>query len=66
MSWIRDKVAPYWSHTWLQWNLVIAVAVHSSPSYILDPMLDLSNPGIHAVAWTLMSIAHHTNLRKSK
>ena len=48
--------------TWCQWDLRIAIAVNGSSSNVLDPVLNLSYPGIHAVAGALTAIAHNTNL----
>ena len=39
--------------TCVLWNLIITVGVHSSLGYELDPVLDLCNPSIDAVAWAL-------------
>ena len=47
-------------------NLLIAIGVLCSPGYELDPVLDLSHPGIHAVAGALAAIAHHSDLGESK
>ena len=52
--------------TLLDRNLLLTVGVHSSPRNELNPVLDLSHPGIHAMAGALASIAHHTNLGESK
>ena len=43
---------------------MIAVGVHGTLTLgdVLDPVLGLCNPGIHAVARTLTAIAHHANL----
>ena len=49
-------------HTWLVRNLLITISIQGSSSNILDPVLNLSNPSIDAMAWTLTTIAHHTNL----
>ena len=51
--------------TWSVRNLLIAIASDSSFCNVLDPVLDLSYPGINTVAGTFTSIAHHTNLRIS-
>ena len=46
---------------------MIAVGVHGSLlGDVLDPVLGLCNPGIHAVAGALTAIAHHTNLGEPK
>ena len=51
--------------TWLVCNL-LTVAVHGFSSNELDPVLDLSNSGIHTLAGTLESKANHANLGESK
>ena len=47
---------------------MIAVGVHGTLTLgdVLDPVLGLCNPGIHAVAGALTAIAHHANLCRSK
>ena len=45
---------------------MVAIGVLGSLGHELDPVFDLSHPGIHAVAGALHSIAHHTNLGESK
>ena len=68
-TWSRhppSKKAINVSYTWLVWNLLITIGIQSSSSNILDPVLDLSNPCIDAMAGTFTSIAHHTNLRISE
>ena len=53
--------------TCLQWNLLIAVAIHSFQiGNILDPVLDLCYPRIDTMARTLAAIAHNSNLGKSE
>ena len=52
--------------TWFVCNLLITVAVYSTLRYELDPVLHLGHPGIHTVAGALYSIAHHSDLGKSK
>ena len=49
-------------YTWLVWNLLITIGIQSSSSNILDPVLDLGDPCIDAMAWTLTTIANHANL----
>ena len=48
------------------WNLYIAVGVLGSLGYELDPVLDLSHPGIHAVAGAFAAKAHHSHLGESR
>ena len=52
--------------TWFVCNLLITVAVYSTLRYELDPVLHLGHPGIHTIAGALYSIAHHSDLGKSK
>ena len=53
--------------TCLQWNLLIAVAIHSFQiGNMLDPVLDLCYPRIDTMARTLAAIAHNSNLGKSE
>ena len=52
--------------TLLHWNILVAVGVLGSLGDELDPVLHLSHPGIHAMAGTLFSKAHHTDLGQSK
>ena len=61
MEYGKDK-----RYTWLVWNLLITIGIQSSSSNILDPVLDLGDPCIDAMAWTLTTIANHTNLGQSK
>ena len=51
--------------TWLLRNLKVTISIQSCPSDILDPMLDLSGPGIDTMAGTFSTIANHANLGKS-
>ena len=44
---------------------MIAVGVHGTLCDVLDPVLGLCNPGIHAVAGALAAIAHHSDLGES-
>ena len=45
-----------------EWDLLNTVGVLGFLGQKLDPVLDLCHPGIDAMAGTLASIAHHTNL----
>ena len=55
------------AYTCLQWNLHIAVAIHSFQiGNMLDPVLDLCYPRIDTMARTLAAIAHNSNLGKSE
>ena len=47
-------------------NILIAVGIQSTASYVLDPVLDLCNPGIDTMAGTLTAVADYANLGKSK
>ena len=58
----RDRDREY---TCSVWNLLVTVGILGSLGYELDPVLHLGHPGIHAVAGTLTSIAHHTHLGES-
>ena len=51
--------------TWLLRNLKVTISIQSCPSNVLDPMLDLSGPGIDTMAGTFSPIANHANLGKS-
>ena len=51
--------------TWLLPNLKVTISIQSCPSNVLDPMLDLSGPGIDTMAGTFSPIANHANLGKS-
>ena len=48
------------------WNILFAVGVLCSPGQKLDPVLDLSHPGINTMAGTLTAITHHSDLGESK
>ena len=52
--------------TWSVWYLLVTVAVLGSLGQELDPVLDLSHPGINAVAGALTPIADHSHLGESK
>ena len=45
---------------------MIAIGVTGSRGDELDPVLDLSHPGVHAVAGALTAIADHSHLGESK
>ena len=53
-------------YTWFVRNVLITIAVYGFCCYELDPVLDLGNPGIHAVTGTLAAIADHSDLGESK
>ena len=53
-------------YTWCLYYLLVAVCVLGFLSYELDPVLDLSHPGINSVAGALAAKAHHANLGESK
>ena len=55
-----------YNFTWLQWNVSSTVTIYSSLSNVLDPVLDLRNPGINPITWTLTAIANYANLGKSE
>ena len=52
--------------TWSVWYLLVTVAILGSLGQELDPVLDLSHPGIHAMAGALASKAHHSHLGESR
>ena len=52
--------------TWSVWNLLVTVGILGSLGYELDPVLNLSHPGINSVTGALASIADHSHLGKSK
>ena len=54
------------SLTLLLWNILIAVAILCSLGQELDPVLDLSHPGVNAMAGALTPIANYSRLGESK